>query len=108
MGLATRRPASPAAGLARRRRGTPWGLAVAALAAAAPSLAQQAIEVSAAGIPLGVNLVAPGGEILLYAVELQDAVPGDGRTARIGGVPLADSEISTWFASAAAIAEPTV
>ena len=93
MGLATRRPESAAAGSARLRRRTLWRVAVAALAAAVPSSAQQAIEVSAAGIPLGVNLVAPGGEILLYAVELQDAVP-DVRTARIGGVPLVSEGIT--------------
>jgi hypothetical protein len=44
----------------------------------------QGVEVSFAGLS-GVNTVAPGGEILVYAVELRDSVPADGRIAMIGG-----------------------
>lgn len=84
----------------RRRRPGSWWVA-AALAVSAPAFAQQAIEVSAAGIPLGINTVAPGAEILIYAVELQDAV-ADVRTARIGGVPLVGEGITFTISDLAA------
>ena len=56
-----------------------------------PLRAQQGVEISAAGIA-GVNATAPGTEVLIYAVELQDNTV-DGRTVRVGVAPLATSGI---------------
>jgi hypothetical protein len=56
-----------------------------------PSLSQQGVEISAAGIA-GINSTAAGAEVLIYAVELQDNA-ADGRTVRIGVAPLAGSGI---------------
>ncbi len=51
----------------------------------------QGVEISAAGIA-GVNPTAPGAEVLIYAVELQDNTV-DGRTVQVGDPPLATSGI---------------